>query len=278
MPPTRKRQRSPEVDESLSASQSTSVQIHQDAPPKKRRWRGLKDHRYKSLRKLESKRSSQVLLDTSSKPITTPGHQIDTHVRHAAPASVEYPLQHNARLSAPHSPCSLPEEGDNGGLEIFNGSPVSPHVPFGSDLCAAPIARDNRALFRQTRHLDDHTPAWNQRRNKQATQWQSVVIPQLIPIYLTNRAVTKSGKLPPPPPSNHPCECKKVALKVEMVTWDRKYSLSCSNCLPIMFYIRILVNDIGYLRMLFSCSTVGPNGLLPLCPCPPNSCLRYQPT
>jgi hypothetical protein len=173
---------------------------------------------------------------------------LNTRVRHTAPAPVESPLQSSPGLAVPHSPPSLPVGGDEGGLESFNDSPVSPHVPLGSGLRTASSVRDNRALFRQTRHLDDHTSAWNRRRNNQATQWQSVAIPRLIPLYLANRAATESGRLPPPPMPNHQCQCNKVALKVEMVTWDRKFSPTFArNCLLIVFYIRILATDIVYL-------------------------------
>jgi hypothetical protein len=71
----------------------------------------------------------------------------------------------------PHSPPSLPAEGDKVGPKSFNGLSSIPHVPLGSGLRTASGVRDNRALFRQTRHLDDHTSAWNQRHNNQATEW-----------------------------------------------------------------------------------------------------------
>ena len=197
---------------------STSFQIHQNAPSKKRRCQGPKDNRIKALRKLERKRRSEVFHDIAYTPIITHAHQLNTRVRQMAPAPVESPLQSSPGLAVPCSPPLLPVEGDEGGLDGFNGSPVSP-------LRTASSVRDNRALLRQTRHLDDPTSAWSRRRNNQATQWQSVAIPRLIPIYLANCAVTESGRLPPPQMPNHQCQCDKVALKVEMVTWDCEFSL-----------------------------------------------------
>ena len=227
MSSTKKRARSPEVDGLLSTSQSTSVQFHQNAPPK-RRCRGPKDDRIKALRKLERKRRSAVFQDTAFQSVIACAPHTNARVRHTAPAPVKSPLQCSPGLAVPHSPPSLPAEGDEGGLENFNDSPVFPHVPLGSSLRTASGFRDNRALLRQTRHLDDHfddhSSAWNQRRINQATQWTSVAIPRLMPIYLANRTATESGRLPPPPKPDYQCQCNKVALKVEMVTWDRKFS------------------------------------------------------
>ena len=198
--------------------QSTPVQIYQNTPPKKRRCRGPKDDGIKALLKLERKRRSEVFHDTAYKPIIAHAHHLNTRVRQTAPAPVEIPLHSSPGLAAPYSPPSLHAEGNEGGPESFNDPPASP-------LHTASSVRDNHALFRQTRHLDNHTSAWNRRRNNQATQWQSVAIPRLIPIYLENRAATESGRLPPPPIPNHQCHCNKVALKVEMVTWDCRLSL-----------------------------------------------------
>ena len=110
----------------------------------------------------------------------------------------------------PHSPPSLPVGGDESEPEGFNDSTVSSDVPLGSGLPTASQYRNNRALFCQikhiddeTKHVDDHTSAWNKRRNNQATQWNTVAIPRLMPIYLANHAATESGRLPPPPKPNH---------------------------------------------------------------------------
>jgi hypothetical protein len=173
MSSTKKCTRSPEVDGLLSTGQDTYVQIHQNAPPK-RRWRGPKDNRIKALRKLECKRRSAVFRDTDYQPIITPALQLNACVRRTAPAPVKSPLQ---RSPEPHSPPSPLAEGDEGGLENFNDSPLVPHVPLSSGLRTASSVRDNRALFHQTYHLDNHTSAWNQRRDNQATQWTSVAIP-----------------------------------------------------------------------------------------------------
>jgi hypothetical protein len=223
MSSTKKRARSPEIDGLSSMCQGMAVQIRQNTLPK-RRWRGPKDDCLKALRKLERKRRSTVFRDTDYQPIITGAPQLNTRVRRTAPAPAKSPLQRSPGLAAPHSPPSPPAQGEEGGLESFNDSPVVPHVPLSSGLRTASSVRDNRALFHQTYHLDDHTSAWNQHHNNQATEWTSVAIPRLMPIYLANCAATESGKLPPPPKPNYQCQCNKVSIKVEMVTWDRKFS------------------------------------------------------
>lgn len=218
MPPTKKRARSPEVDGQPSRRQSTS-------PLKRTRWRGPKDDRIMALRKLERKRRSKVFEYTTNMPIIAPVHQPNTPIRDTTPVSGESPFQNAPPRAVLHSPPSLPAGVDDNGLVGFNGSPVSPHVPLESGVCTGSSVRDNRTLFRQTQHLDNHIPAWNQRRNNQATQWRLVTIPRLIPTYLANRAATKSGRLPSLPLPNRQCQCDTIALKVEMMTWDRKSSL-----------------------------------------------------
>jgi hypothetical protein len=182
----------------LNMHQGTSVQIHQNPPPK-RCCRGLKDDHIKALRKIEHKCCSAVFYNTDYDPIITHAPQLNTCACCTAPAPVKSPLQGSPGLAVPHSPPLLPAEGDEGGLENFNGSPVVPHVLLSSGLHTVSSVQDNCALFHSTHHLDDHTSAWNQCCNKQATQWMSVAIPQLMLIYLANHVVTESGRLPPPP-------------------------------------------------------------------------------
>jgi len=255
MPSTKKRARSPEIHGPLSTRQSTSVQIHRKAPSE-RRFRGPKYARIKALRELASKRRAEIFQDTPYNPIIARVHQLNTSVCHTAPAPVESPLQSTPGLAVPHSPPSLPAEGDEGGLEGFNDSPMSSHIPLGPDLRTASSIRDNRALFHQTHHLDDHTPAWNQRRDDQATQWESVAIPRLIPIYLANRAATKSGRSSPLPMPNRECKCIKVALKVEMVTWDRKFSpylfQLIANCVQHQDPLNKYCLSVNAIRLVYS--------------------------
>jgi hypothetical protein len=219
MPPTKKRARSPEVDRLSSIRQITSTSIHQNRLVKSR-WRGPYDDRIKALQKLERSRRCEVAFQNPACTSNT-AHalQVNTRVHRTAPAHATSPLQHSPGPAVPHSPPSLPAGGEEYGLEGFNHSPVSSHVPLGSGC-----VRDNRARFRQTKRVGDHTTSWTKRRHSQATQWRSIAIPRLMPTYLANRAATKSGRLPPPPRNNHQCQCNKVALKVEMVTWDRKFS------------------------------------------------------
>ena len=273
MPPTKKRAHSPEVDGLLSTRQNRLIRV----APVKRRWRTSKDNRIKALHKLESSRRCEVFQYTAYQPNTTCPPQVDTRVHSTASAPSPSPLQHSPGPAEPQSPPSLPTEGGDYDTGSFHGSPLSPHVPLGSGLRGAASIRDNRALFRQTQHLDDHTSAWNKRRNNQSAQWRSVTIPRLMPIYLANRAATESGRLPPPPKPNHLCQCIKVTSKVEMITWDRKFSPHCCNCLLIVFFIRIFAEDIVYLRVPSSRRTVNRNGLLPMCPDTPDTRFRHQP-
>ena len=223
MPPTKKRPHSPDVDGLSSKHQSVSIRIHQN-PPSQRPCRRPRDDRIKALQKLERRRRSVVFQDTAYNPKTARAPQLNTRVHCTGPGPVKSPLQRSPPLAVPHSPPSLPSGGDEDGPERFSESPVSSHIPLGSGLRMASSVRDNRALFRQTRHLDNHTSTWNERRNDQAIQWKSVAIPRLMPAYLANRATTESGRLPPPPKPNHQCQCVKVVLTVEMMTWDRKFS------------------------------------------------------
>ena len=224
MPPTKKRARSPEVDGLSSTRQRTSFQNYQNPLFKKRRWRGPKDDPIRALQKIERKRRAPIFWDTGYRPNTAGVPQIDTHVHRTIPAPVKSSLQRSPGPAVQHSPPSLPTGGDEGEPESFKDSPVSSHAPLGSGLRTASNVRDNRALLRQTRHLDNHTSARNERPNDQVAQWVSVAISRLIPTYLANRAATESGRLPPPPKPNHQCQCNKEALQVEIMTWGRKFS------------------------------------------------------
>ena len=223
MPSTKKRTHSPDVDGLLSKRQSWSNQIYQNVLVK-RHWSGPKDDRIKALQKLECRRCWEVFQDTGYKPNTARPPQFNTHVHCTSPAPVKSPLQPSPGPAVWHSPPSLPIGGDEDGPESFNDYPVSPHAPLGSGLRTVSSGQDNRALSHQTQNHSDHTSAWNGRRNKQAMQWKSVAIPQLMPAYLAYCAATESGRLPPQPKLNHKCQCNKVALQVEMVTWDHKFS------------------------------------------------------
>ena len=224
MPPTKKRARSSEVDLLSSASQSTSIPTYQNRLVQSR-CRGPIDDRIKVVRKLNRSRRCEIAFqNTAYKPNTAHTPQTNTRTHRTVPAPVTSPLQLSPGLAVPHSPPSLPVGGEEYGPETFNGSPVSSHVPLGSGLPTASSGRDNRALFRETQHPVDHKSAWTKRRHNQATQWRSIAIPRLMPTYLANRAATESGRSPPPPSPSHQCQCNKVALKVEMVTWDRKFS------------------------------------------------------
>ena len=165
MSSTKKRARSPEVGGLLPTHQRTSVQARRNAPPKIC-CRGPRDDRLKALLKLDNKRKRlNDPSDTPYRPNIASSPQLNTRVRRTAPVPVKSsPLRRNSPgLTVPHSPPSLPAEYDEGGPEIFNGSPGGPHVSPASGLHTAFSVRDDRALFHRTRHLDNHTSAWNQR-------------------------------------------------------------------------------------------------------------------
>ena len=205
--------------------QHMSIRTYQDALLD-RCWRGPKCDRLKALEKIEHKCCSKVFWDTAYILNTIHVPQLSTRAHHTGPAPFNARLQGSPGPLVPHNPPSLPAGSIQDGPKSSNNSPVSFHVPLGSGLRTVSGMQDNRALLHQTQHLDDHTSAWNRRRNNQAIQWKSVTIPQLIPSYLANCAVTQSRRSPPSLKPNHQCECNKVALKVKMVTWDCKFSRS----------------------------------------------------
>src|SRR5882757_1400021 len=221
---TKKRPRSPEVDELPTTCQSTSIRTHQSALVR-RRWRGPKDDRIKALQKFKRRHRYEVFRGTAEDPNLARASQPNTRVHYMPPASVDSSVQ---RSPSPAVPLSPPAGGYEDEQVSFNDSPVFSDVPLASGLRAVSGVQDNHALLHQTKHLDHHTSSWNDRRNSQARQWKSVTIPRLMHPYLANRAATKSRRLPPPPPPpkpNNQCQCNKVALKVELVMWDRRFSL-----------------------------------------------------
>jgi hypothetical protein len=127
MSSTKKCVHSPEVSGPLSTGQDASVQIHQNALPK-RHWQGPKDNCLKALQKLEHKRCSTVFWDTNYQLIITVAPQLNAHVCCTAPAPAKSPLQCSPGLAVLHSPPLPPTEGEEGGLENFNDSPVVPHL------------------------------------------------------------------------------------------------------------------------------------------------------
>ena len=190
----------------------------------KRRWRGPKDDRIKALQTFKRRHRYEVVQGIAENPNPARVSQPITRGHRMTPPSVDSPLQCSPCPTVPRSPPA----GDYENEQVsFDDSLVSSDVPLESGLQAASGGRNNRALLRQTKHLDDETSAWNERRNSQATQWKLVAIPRLMLPYLANRVATKSGRLTPPPPPPKPitqCQCNKVALKVELVTWDSTFS------------------------------------------------------
>ena len=219
MPSTKKRARSSEGGGPSSTRRKRSNNNYQDPRSKKMRWRGPKDDPIWALQEAESWRRSTVYWPTNRKHPTASDRRLSTHAHRTAPAPVQSPRQHSSEPSVPHSPQSLSAGGEEYEQVVFNDSPISSDIPIATNS----RLRESRALLRQTRHRENHTSAWKRRRDKQAMEWKSVAIPRIMPTYLANRAATESGRLPPPKP-NHQCKCTKTVLKVELMTWDRKFS------------------------------------------------------
>jgi len=160
-------------------------------------------------------------------------------------------------------------------FEDFTHMPVPLHVAAQS---SSPTGlQDNRTLLCQAYHLDKVTSTWNMQQNSQAMQWKTNVIPQLIQIYLANCTETESGRVPLSTKPVHKCQCNRVVLKVELITWDHKFPALSNRILAHPCHIRVLTADLVSLQVL-PCQhpTIG-HRLLPLCACVPNACLQHQP-
>ena len=181
---------------------------------------------------MERKQRCQVFSGPPSQIDTIRSIQPTTSVIRAILPTVKSPEphQHSALLAIPDNPLSPPTNDYVGVDEYFNNTPVCPDTGSQSDSHTAPGAlRNNHTHLYQMSHLDRNSSAWNIRRNNQATQWKSVVIPQLVMVYLANRAETESGRVPPSPRPPPQCKCDRSALEVELINWDRKFS-SCDYC------------------------------------------------
>jgi hypothetical protein len=140
----------------------------------------------------------------------------------------QQPHQHSA---LPGNPLSPPTNDYIGVDEDFNDTPVCPDSSSQSGWhTSTGVLRNNHTLLHQMHHLDSTSSAWNIHHNNQATQQKSVVIPQLVTVYLANRAETESGRVPLSPRPPHQCKCDRVALEVKLINWDRKFSLHDYSC------------------------------------------------
>jgi len=167
-------------------------------------------------------------------------------------------------LQPPHIPLLSPIQGDTAMSKDFTHM-LQSSSPTG--------LWDNHTLLHQAYHLDKVTSTWNMRWNSQAMQWKTNVILQLIQIYLANHAETESGRVPPSTKPVHQCQCNRVVLKVELITWDCKFPALSNRILTHPCHIRVLTADLVSLQVL-PCQhpTIG-HQLLPLCTCVPNACL-----
>ena len=225
MPSTKKRPQLPTNDGPPRKRPKTITQA-QVVSPKKRR-RGPKDDRIVALQKWSSIRRSNIF---KCKPgllgAVQPTRSTTTGVGRAI-AMVDPGPQSPNLSPISRSPPSPPINDDSIVFDESNNTPGSPDGPSRTGSEAPPSNfRNNRTHLRQTNHLDAAAPTWNTRRNNQATQWKSVVIPRLIPVYLAYRAETKSGRIPPSREQCHLCQCNGSALKVDLMTWD----CTCSSC------------------------------------------------
>jgi hypothetical protein len=215
---TKKRPRSPGGDDLPQQHPKISTQ-----PQAPHRYRGAKDKRLAALQKLERKRRHPILRNTETLRTTARSSKCTTGVGRAAVVTTgpQHSLRQGPSSPPAHIPLLSPIHDDTAMWEDFNDVPISPRVASQS---SSPIGvRDNHTLLRQTYHLDKVASTWNTRRDSQAMQWKTTVIPRLIPVYLANRAETDSGRVPPSTKPVHQCRCKRVELNVELITWDRKF-------------------------------------------------------
>lgn len=225
MDPTKKRLRSPGAGNDRPPKR-TKISTQARAVLLRKRRRGLKDDRLIALQNLEYKRRCPVFgIDPSE--IDALKHRKLTN---GIPTlESQQPHQHSALLAGPLSPPTDDYIEINGDI---NDPSVRPDTSFqSSSHTTAGGLRNDRTVLRQLAHLDRTSSTWNTSRNIQAAQWKSVVIPQLVTAYLANRAETESGRLPPSPKPPHQCKCARVELKVELIAWDRKFSLCDHYCM-----------------------------------------------
>lgn len=194
-------------------------------PPK---WqsRGAKDERLDEIMKIRRKSRYEIYADVPpSRASTIVGRQETADVARARANS------RTLRPSRSPSSSSLPDNGDPmaSSNDVFVPVITSNTPKSGSRPPSRPsssLRRNNRAALRQTYHLDAIHSLSETRRNNQARQWQDVVIPQIIPAFLKNRATTESGRWAPSPQSRTGCQCTTTSLEVDTLTWDRTF-FSC---------------------------------------------------
>jgi len=224
MPSTKKRPQSPTIDEPPQKRSKRTTQAQIVSP--KRRKRGSKDQRLYDLQKLECTRRLAVFTSRPSELSTAqPIRSTTAGIGRAIATTADpRPRSPNRRSPSPVTLHSPPPIFINDDSFVFDGSNNTPGASRTGSQTPPGDIRNNRTTLRQTNHLDAVTPTWNTRRSNQATQWKSVIIPKLIPVYLANRAKTKSGRTPPPLKPPHLCQCSTSALKVDLMTWDCTYS------------------------------------------------------
>jgi len=143
------------------------------------------------------------------------------------------PLQCRPSQPCSPGPTSLLDDGDLITSGDGASGPMNTVNMPGSGSCPllhllSIYQQNNHTALHQTYHLDAIHSPWGTCCNNQANQWQAIVIPQIIPAFLKNCAVTESGWLlpSPQPPAHTWCQCTTVALTVDLVTWDHMF-LSC---------------------------------------------------
>jgi hypothetical protein len=233
----------------------------------------MKDKCIAELQKLEKKQCHPVFWSTEASPkaFHFPQHTAGTSHATVVTAGPQHPRP-SPLPPPPHVPPLSPVNDDTIVFRDFGDIPVPPCVVSQSGSPTG-VLQDNQTLLRQTAHLDKVTLTWNTRRDSQATQWKTTVLPKLVLVYLANRMETESGRVPPSSKPVHQCQCNKSALKVDLVTWDRKFpALSCGA--PAHLHnIRVLAAGHVSLRMLPGQRPIIRNWLLPLCTCLPIACI-----
>jgi len=213
-----------------------------DHPPKWRS-RGPKDQHISAFRKLQRKNRHSAFADLALSQMSTV-----VNMQGATDAACTRVDSQQHRPSRSPSSQSLPDNGDliaSNNDDFMSMNTTNAPKPGSSPPLCAPsrLQRNNRTALRQTYHLDAIHTSWETRRNNQARKWQAVVIPQIIPAFLKNRAATESGRCSPSPQSRTGCQCTTTALEVVCVTWDRTF-LFCQWLHQLTYLRRMLLDRI----------------------------------
>ena len=230
MPSAQKRPRSPETGGMKKRRRRNAA-----GPLPKRRSRGAKDERISVFMELQCRNRQSTFADL-------PPSQTSTAIDMQETTDAACTGVNSRQLSSLHDNGDLitSTNDDSASMNTANTPKSGSRAPGHP---SSRLRRNNRAALHQTYHLDALHSPWETHRNNQARQWQAIVIPQIIPAFLKNRAATESGRSPPPPQSRMGCQCTTTELEVDIVTWDRTF-LFCTCGRHLTYSRRTLLDCI----------------------------------